>query len=87
VINRQQVFVAHTIEQLAEVFFDHQLIAQLGLGSVINWPIVFNGNVVGTVNLLAGSGAYEQQSLEILEQLYPWLLVPFVGPFEIKESS
>ena len=85
VITKQQPFVANTIAELPEVFFDHQFIASLGLGSVINWPIIFNQQVIGTVNLLAGEGAYLKSELGSLERLYPWLLAPFLAQFDIKE--
>ena len=79
VLKQQQVFIGHTIERLAEFFFDHQLIASLGLGSVINWPIIFNQQVVGTINLLAEAGSYQDQDLSSLETLYPWLLIPLLS--------
>ena len=85
VIRQQQRFIANTSEELAEVFFDHQLIDSLGLGAVSNWPLVFNGQVIGTVNMLAHSGAYKEHDLSRLEELYPWLLAVFFKPFEQKE--
>ena len=85
VLDDQQPFTANTIAELAEVFFDHQLIASLGLGSVINWPVIFNQQVIGTVNMLAGEGAYINSEPGSLDALYPWLLLPFLGQFDSKE--
>lgn len=51
-ITGQQVFVANTTPEFAKYFFDHALITSLGLGSVINIPIVSEGTVIGTVNIL-----------------------------------
>ena len=42
--------MANTKEDLAKIFFDHELIWSLGCGSVINLPIVIGGQVVGTLN-------------------------------------
>ena len=52
-ITGQQTFVANTIPEFARFFFDHALITSLGLGSCINVPVVHQGQVPGTVNLLA----------------------------------
>jgi GAF domain-containing protein len=52
-ITGQQVFVANTTPEFARYFFDHALITSLGLGSCINIPVIHEGTVLGTVNLLA----------------------------------
>ena len=49
---QQKYFVANTLAEIAKVFPDHAQIGALGCGSVLNLPIVHNGQVVGTVNLL-----------------------------------
>ena len=49
----QQTFVANTTPEFAKYFFDHALITSMGLGSCINVPVVSDGQVPGTVNLLA----------------------------------
>jgi len=85
VIEQQQAFVAHKHSELAKVFFDHELIAQLGLGSVINWPIVVHSQVIGTVNFLAEEGAYLNADLLALEKLTPWLAIPFLFKSTSKE--
>lgn len=56
-------------------FYDHALIASLGLGSCINIPSVYDGQVVGTVNLLAPEGALTEAHFERAKVLGP-LLVP-----------
>jgi hypothetical protein len=45
-------FVANTIQEIAAVFPDHDLIWSLGCGSVINLPVVLGDEMAGTVNLL-----------------------------------
>jgi hypothetical protein len=50
--------VANTIEDIATVFKDHELIRSLSCGSVLNLPVVFGGGVIGTVNLLEQTGYY-----------------------------
>jgi len=78
VIEQQQIFIAHKHSELKKVFFDHELIAKLGLGSVINFPIIIHSNVIGTVNLLAEEGAYLNSELFALEKLTPWLAISFL---------
>ena len=51
-------FVANTIEDIARVFPDHALIASLGCGSVLNLPVVLEGDLVATINLLDAAGHY-----------------------------
>ena len=85
VIDQQQAFVAHKHRDLATVFFDHGLIAQLGLGSVINWPVIVHNQVIGTVNLLAEEDAYLDCDLQALERLAPWLAIPFLFDLTTKE--
>jgi hypothetical protein len=45
-------FVANTIEEIADVFADHETIRSLGCGSVVNLPVVIADELAGTVNLL-----------------------------------
>jgi GAF domain-containing protein len=51
-------FVANTIEAIAEVFPDHELINSLGCQSVLNLPVVLCDELVATVNLLHETGYY-----------------------------
>ncbi|MDB5505546.1 MAG: hypothetical protein JWR75_184 [Devosia sp.] len=55
---QRRSFVANTIEDIAGVFPDHELIASLGCGSVVNLPVVLAGNLVATINLLDAAGHY-----------------------------
>ncbi len=45
-------FVANTIADIAKVFPDFELIASLGCGSVMNLPVVSQGELVATINML-----------------------------------
>ena len=48
---------------VAEVFADHELIASLGCGSILNAPVRHGGFVVGILNALGREGAYDDGSL------------------------
>ena len=60
-------FVANSIEDIAEVFPDHALIASLGCGSVINLPVVLEGDLVAKINLLDAAGHYTLQRVALAE--------------------
>ncbi|WP_201837336.1 GAF domain-containing protein [Microvirga zambiensis] len=75
-------FLAKTPAEFAPLFPDHETITSLGLGSVMNLPVVFGGLLLGTVNLLDSEGAYQEQHVEqamlIAQQIAPALLGPSV---------
>lgn len=62
-ITGQKTFVANTVPEFARYFFDHALITSLGLGSCINVPVVSDGQVAGTVNLLADEHHFTPERL------------------------
>ena len=66
---REQTFVANTIEEIAEVFGDHELIQSLGCESVMNVPINIRGQVVGTLNCLNVAGHYTPERVAASEAL------------------
>lgn len=65
----QRTFVANTPPEFAKYFFDHALIVSLGLGSCINVPVVADGKVLGTVNILAEAGHFTSGRLVAYEAL------------------
>lgn len=68
IIHKQRrTFVANTIEDIATVFPDHELIASLGLGSVVNLPVVLQGDLVATINLLDAAGYYTPERVAAVE--------------------
>ena len=69
VLDARQTFVANTIEGIAEVFADHELILSLGCESVINVPVVVGGEVLGTINCLHEKGFYDDGRVAASEAL------------------
>ncbi|HET7342467.1 MAG TPA: GAF domain-containing protein [Methylomirabilota bacterium] len=59
VLRGQQPYVGRTPADIRAVFFDHELIASLGCGSVLNVPVVWDGRTLGTLNLLHEEGWYD----------------------------
>ncbi|WP_176082734.1 GAF domain-containing protein [Martelella sp. HB161492] len=68
-LKRRETFVANTIEAIAEVFFDHKLINELGCQSVINVPVTVDGQVIGTINCLHEEGFYTPERVAAAEAL------------------
>lgn len=68
-LKRKETFVANTIEDIAKVFDDHELIDELGCQSVINVPIIVGGKVIGTINCLHETGFYTEERIEAAEAL------------------
>lgn len=64
---QRRSFVANTIEDIAEVFPDHALIASLGCASVLNMPVVLEGDLAATVNLLDVAGHYTPERVAAAE--------------------
>ena len=67
VFNQRRTFVANTIEDIARVFPDHELIASLGCASIINLPVVLEGQLVAAVNLLAEAGHFTAERVAAAE--------------------
>ena len=70
IIERQQkTFVANSIEEIAKVFPDSELIRSLGCESCLNLPIFINGKIRGTVNCLHEAGHFTLERVIAAESL------------------
>lgn len=58
VIDEHKTFVANDYETLAQAMFDHEQIRALGMEAIVNIPVVVAGEVIGTLNCLAGPGHF-----------------------------
>ena len=59
-----QPYIGRTRDDIREVFFDYELIWSLGCESVLNLPVVWKGQVLGTLNLLHRAGFYDEGHIE-----------------------
>lgn len=79
VLRRHEVFSTLRIEEIAEVFFDWKLIQSLGCESNANIPVVVDGKVIGTLNLLHEAGYYTPERLAPVEALLPYATIAFMA--------
>lgn len=78
VLKRRECFVGRDADAIRWAFPDHELIASLGLASVINVPVVAMGQVLGTMNVLDASGRYSDADLPVVQGVAPYLVAPFL---------
>jgi hypothetical protein len=87
VIDERRTFVANTTEAIAEVFPDHELIRSLGCGSVVNLPVAFSGEVMGTANALDAPGHYTPERVERIERLSPFVTIALLAARVARPAS
>ena len=72
IVHRQQkLFVANTIADIAKVFPDHEKIWSMGCGSVVNLPVVVDGNLAATINMLHEEHYYSDARVALIEKHLP----------------
>lgn len=68
-------YIGRTADDIRAVFFDHELILSLGCASVLNVPVVWGGQTLGTINLLHEAGWYDEADVPA-GQLFAALAIP-----------
>jgi hypothetical protein len=56
VLDRGEIFIANTPDEVRAAFADHELIFSLGVGAIMNVPIRFRGASLGTMNICSPAG-------------------------------
>ena len=74
VLGEMRVFRGMGPADIVAAFDDHATILGLGLGSVLNIPIVFEGRCVGTMNLLHQAGWYRPEDERLGLMVAPFLI-------------
>jgi len=75
VIGQGEPYIGRTADDIREVFFDHELILSLGCESVLNMPVRWRGQTVGTLNLLHRAGWYDEADIPVT-RLFAHLALP-----------
>ena len=76
--SRGEVFIARNREELRAAFADHELIFSLGIGSIMNVPVMLHGRCRGIVNLSHDAGHYGETDIPPA-RLLAGLLAPVFG--------
>ena len=66
---QRSYFVANTIEDIAKVLFDHELIDALGCQSIVNMPVIIGGTLIAVVNMLNIGGHYTPERLQLIRDI------------------
>lgn len=76
VLHSGEAYLGRRVADIRWAFPDHELIASLGLGCILNRPLAWNGQVLGVLSLLQeGEGCYSEEDLEAATP-YAALLLP-----------
>jgi hypothetical protein len=78
VIDNQRPYIGYTADDIRWAFYDHELIRSLGCDSVVNMPVVYDGRVLGTMNILAGARHYGEADIPRLDPFAALLIAPFL---------
>lgn len=65
VMARGEPYIGRNADDIRDVFFDHELIISLGCRSVLNIPLRWRGETLGTLNLLHQENWYEDRHVEL----------------------
>lgn len=56
VLDRGEIFVANSPDEVRAAFADYELIFGLGIGAIMNVPVRFRGRSLGTMNICSKAG-------------------------------
>ena len=78
VLRDMKVFLGSGPDDIRSAFDDHETILGLGLGSVLNIPVVYAGRCVGTMNLLHEASWYRAEDERTGVMLAAFLIAPLL---------
>lgn len=78
VLTGMQVFLAPDPAAIRTAFDDHETIFSLGIGSILNIPIVFAGRCVGTLNLCHEAGWFTPEDAHNGRIIAAFLIAPLL---------
>ena len=78
VVGEKKPWVGYDAKDIEWAFFDHKLILSLGCESAMNIPVLYNGRLLGTMNLLDAAGHYKATDPAHCEAFAALLVGPFL---------
>lgn len=77
-LRSMKVFRATNPDQIRQHFDDYETLAGLGMGSILNIPIAYDGKCVGTMNMTHQAGWYVEKHEQIGVLIGGFLVTPLV---------
>ena len=78
-MEKGEVFLAATREEVRAAFFDHELIFSLGISAILNVPIRYASRRLGTLNLCGEEGMYGPAEIASAKMLAALMVPPLIG--------
>ncbi|HEU0062730.1 MAG TPA: GAF domain-containing protein [Hyphomicrobiaceae bacterium] len=78
-MEKGEVFLAATREEVRTAFFDHELIFSLGIGAILNVPIRYASRRLGTLNLCGEEGMYGPAEIASAKILAALMVPPLIS--------
>jgi GAF domain-containing protein len=75
VLRNAKPYLGRNADDIRWAFFDHALIESMGLRSVVNIPVIYDGLCLGAMTLLDAENHYDERHVEALTP-YAQLLIP-----------
>lgn len=60
VLDRGEIFIANSPDEVRTAFADYELIFSLGIGAIMNVPVRFRGRSLGTMNMCSEPGWFTE---------------------------
>jgi GAF domain len=80
VLDRGEIFIASNRDELRQAFADHELIFSLGIASIMNVPISYNGRTLATMNISGKAGQYGDADVPLAKVLGALLVPVLLAP-------
>ena len=78
ILGQKKAWVGYSKKDIEWAFFDHELIVSLGCESAMNIPVLYNGRLLGTMNLLDAAGHDKESDPTHCEAFAALLVGPFL---------
>jgi GAF domain-containing protein len=79
VLDRGEIFIANSADDVRRAFADYELIFSLGIGAIMNVPIRFQGCSLGTMNICSEAGWFRDADCAPGRLLASLLVAPLLA--------
>jgi GAF domain-containing protein len=79
VLDRGEVFVARNPDEVREAFSDYEVIFGLGVGSIMNIPLGYDGRRLGTMNISHDADWFTEQDAAVGRLIAPYVAMSLLA--------